>query len=172
MRTDLGSADRPLRLEIGPGSAGYDFNPKICPYHDNHIFVDLEAPPRDKPSSFLVGDAHHLPFRNESFREAYMSHVLEHLENPGAALLEARRVLVPGGRVFVWVPNFTDRTSVTNRSHRAVFNYFSLMHLLSRSGFQPASIPPQLPSRMFPGPLATALGIFMATELRVLARKN
>jgi SAM-dependent methyltransferase len=172
MGVDARFAERPLRLEIGPGSGRYDFNPKICPYHDNHVFVDLGAPARDKPSSFLIGDAHHLSFRNESFQEAYMSHVLEHLESPAAALSEAWRVLAPAGRVFVWVANFTDRTSVTDRSHRTVFSYFSLKRLLSRSGFEPASIPPELPSRIFPGPLASALGIVMATELRVIARKS
>jgi SAM-dependent methyltransferase len=42
----------------------------------------------------------------EHFDEVIIWHVLEHLADPRAALLEARRLLKPGGRLIVAVPNF------------------------------------------------------------------
>ncbi len=46
-----------------------------------------------------------LPFRNGSFSTVTMFHVLEHLADPMAALEAAHRVLAPGGRIVVQVPN-------------------------------------------------------------------
>lgn len=46
-----------------------------------------------------------LPFRTNSFDAVFLHHVLEHLADPAAALLEIHRVTRPGGRLVVVVPN-------------------------------------------------------------------
>jgi SAM-dependent methyltransferase len=46
-----------------------------------------------------------LPFRDGSFSVVTMFHVLEHLPDPMAALEAAWRLLAPGGRLVVQVPN-------------------------------------------------------------------
>jgi SAM-dependent methyltransferase len=48
--------------------------------------------------TFVEGDAERLPFRDESFDAVTMSFGILHLSQPEAALAEACRVLVPGGR--------------------------------------------------------------------------
>jgi SAM-dependent methyltransferase len=50
---------------------------------------------------FLQGDAHGLEFEDDRFDVVYCRYVLEHLASPPQALKEMRRVLKPGGRVFV-----------------------------------------------------------------------
>ncbi|MBF0271366.1 MAG: class I SAM-dependent methyltransferase [Magnetococcales bacterium] len=46
-----------------------------------------------------------LPFPDESFDRVIMTHLLEGVQSPRATLRETWRVLVPGGRVLVMVPN-------------------------------------------------------------------
>jgi ubiquinone/menaquinone biosynthesis C-methylase UbiE len=52
----------------------------------------------------LKADAHALPFSDGEFDVVYASHSLEHCHTPERALSEFRRVLVPGGRLFIVVP--------------------------------------------------------------------
>lgn len=52
----------------------------------------------------VLGDLRRLPFRKGSFPRAYTLDVLEHLDEPGVndVLREARRVIGPRGRLFVY----------------------------------------------------------------------
>jgi SAM-dependent methyltransferase len=61
----------------------------------------------------LVGaQAERLPWPDASFDALVADSVLEHLDDPAAALAEWHRVVRPGGRLLVWSPNrlsiFTD----------------------------------------------------------------
>lgn len=55
-------------------------------------------------AAYQVGDLYYLPFTDACFDSVVLSEVVEHLDDIGAALAEARRVLRPGGRLLVSVP--------------------------------------------------------------------
>lgn len=56
------------------------------------------------PGVQVVGDAHRLPFRDASLDGVITTALLEHVEQPEAILAELRRVIRPGGLVYVEVP--------------------------------------------------------------------
>ena len=49
----------------------------------------------------VVGDAHHLPFRDDTFDRVFAFNVFEHLTTPKIAAQEIHRVLKPGGAVVI-----------------------------------------------------------------------
>jgi SAM-dependent methyltransferase len=53
----------------------------------------------------LCGDGYDLPFAGGSFEVVLLIAVLEHTREPWRVLAEARRVLRPGGRLVMVVPN-------------------------------------------------------------------
>ena len=53
----------------------------------------------------LCGDGYELPFATASFEVVLLIAILEHTREPQRVLAEARRVLKPGGRVVIVVPN-------------------------------------------------------------------
>lgn len=91
---DLGCGAGKLALyaqDCGASVTGVDLAPFFLPRAAG--LVDL-----------VVSDLRRLPFRKASFPAAYTLDVLEHLDEAGLAdvLLEARRVLAPDGRLFVY----------------------------------------------------------------------
>lgn len=61
----------------------------------------------DVPAHYVVADARHLPFRAGTFGVAFSYSVLQHFDKPDAkrALTEIARVLGPGGRALIEMPN-------------------------------------------------------------------
>jgi ubiquinone/menaquinone biosynthesis C-methylase UbiE len=75
-------------LNIGVGDNGIGFA-------DDVVQFDMDRYQYDK---FVQGDAHHLPFKGQSFDVVVISDVLEHVVDPRQVLQEAKRV---GRRVVV-----------------------------------------------------------------------
>jgi predicted SAM-dependent methyltransferase len=83
-----------VKLEIGPGK------------HPVPGFTTFDVDPGTKPD--ILGDASgKIPLEDGSCEIVFASHILEHLVwyDTQKALAEWVRVLQPGGRLEVWVPN-------------------------------------------------------------------
>jgi SAM-dependent methyltransferase len=57
-----------------------------------------------RPTVDVICDAHQLPFADGSFSLALLRGLLEHVADPARVLAETRRVLRPGGHVYIEVP--------------------------------------------------------------------
>jgi SAM-dependent methyltransferase len=66
-------------------------------------------------------DLHRLGFRQGTFGLIYCYHALEHVAQPGVVLQELRRVLKPGGVVFIGFPNKRRLISYVDTAQRASF---------------------------------------------------
>jgi demethylmenaquinone methyltransferase/2-methoxy-6-polyprenyl-1,4-benzoquinol methylase len=62
------------------------------------------------PVRFYLGDAEHLPVRDDAFDAVWSSGSIEYWPRPVATLREFRRVTVPGGRVLVVGPDYPSST--------------------------------------------------------------
>jgi SAM-dependent methyltransferase len=72
----------------------------------NPFYVDRFAEYAGQPClADYWGDACHLPFRSNSLDYVASSHVLEHVANPVAALLDWHRVLAHGGVIYMVIPD-------------------------------------------------------------------
>lgn len=52
----------------------------------------------------IIGDIHNLPLADDSVDGVICIAVLEHVEDPIKAVSELRRILKPGGKLFLYVP--------------------------------------------------------------------
>jgi len=106
-----------------------------------------------------------LPFSDAQFQVVMMKHVLEHTPDPRTALEEVRRVLKPGGGLFIAVPNLQYHRAMrhpeTHRffsfsgdgrsdGHYVYYTPAALQQLLTGLGFRIARINPHLVHRRAP----------------------
>ncbi|QAY77678.1 bifunctional 2-polyprenyl-6-hydroxyphenol methylase/3-demethylubiquinol 3-O-methyltransferase UbiG [Sphingosinicella sp. BN140058] len=93
-----------------------------------------------------------------SFDHVFMNHVLEHFHDPVAALREARALLVPGGRLWISLPNlgaiglrrFGPRwRGLEPPRHLALFDAPRLAALLGELGFQRIELLPAEEAALF-----------------------
>lgn len=99
------SAHCVLTLDLGAGAGG-NHEHLVAP--GRTVFaLDIDKPSLYETSSWrsgILGDAHDLPFANNSFGEVVCAFLLEHLRNPESVLTEIHRVLANKGRLFLAVP--------------------------------------------------------------------
>jgi ubiquinone/menaquinone biosynthesis C-methylase UbiE len=112
--------------------------------------------------NFVFGEAHHLPFKNESFIKVHSKHCLEHLENPLAFFQEAKRILKKGGvlectyptdslltkktihnlinlhwsSAFKWKRKVTGRDKINYGGHKWQLSDIGVLKLLQVAGFK------------------------------------
>jgi SAM-dependent methyltransferase len=111
--------------------AGVDIEPKQLKFAHEHLKRSgVEA-------TLLQSDALALPFKEGSFDHVWMMWFLEHIRDPVAALLEARRVLVPGGRITaIEVDYATCRAQPSTAEMETLFR--AMVHGMAASGWSDA----------------------------------
>jgi SAM-dependent methyltransferase len=70
------------------------------------------------------------PLESGQFDRIYMSHIIEHLDDPMHAMAEVYRVATDGADVFVTTPHFSSHNSYVDPTHKrhlaaASFEYFT-----------------------------------------------
>jgi ubiquinone/menaquinone biosynthesis C-methylase UbiE len=154
--TELAPGTRLLEVGCGVGAVlavlgqefpdvrlfGVDIEPKQVEFARGHLErAGVEA-------TLLEGDALALPFDDESFHHVWMMWFLEHIPDPPAALREARRVLVPRGRITaIEVDYSTCRAEPTTPAIEALFR--AMVRGMAASGWSDAGT-------RLPGWLSTA----------------
>ena len=91
-------------LEVGCGEGMMFDGTEIMPIRMDVSMRRVQFA-RDKGHAALCGDGYHLPFASGFFSVVLMVAMLEHTSEPWRVLAEARRVLKPGGRAIIVVPN-------------------------------------------------------------------
>jgi SAM-dependent methyltransferase len=120
---DIGCGMQPYRHMLGPDVIDY-------------VGVDREGE-LSRPT--IVGTAESLPVDDETFDVVICTMVLEHVVDPRRVLAEARRVLVPNGRIVVTVPGVWPTHEAPHDYWR--FTRFGLERLMREFGIEGELLP-------------------------------
>lgn len=105
-----------------------------------YVGVDHSATRHDPSAIDRLGSAYSLPAADGEFDCVLCSSVLEHLEEPEAALREALRVLKPGGTAIYTAPQAWHLHEEPRDFFR--FTRHGLRHLFEKAGFEIVEIEP------------------------------
>ena len=99
-----------------------------------HIGIDHQETIHDKTRIDLIGTVYEIPAHDESFDSLLCTDVLEHVEEPAAAIAEAARILKSGGFGIYSVQFFWH----IHESPRDFYRYsnFGLKYLFKKNGFE------------------------------------
>jgi ubiquinone/menaquinone biosynthesis C-methylase UbiE len=125
-------------IDIGCGDKPYkDF---WAPVVSEYVGIDHEATLHNKEGIEILCSAYKIPQEAESFDSAICNAVLEHLEEPEAALRECYRLLKPGGFAIYSVPFIWH----LHEEPRDFFRYskYGLKYLFEKVGFEIIEIKP------------------------------
>jgi 2-polyprenyl-3-methyl-5-hydroxy-6-metoxy-1,4-benzoquinol methylase len=102
----------------------------------------------DRAQLRIASDLARAGYPSAYFDQVLIWHVLEHLEKPRETFAEVRRILRPGGRLVVAVPNLASRQAIWSGAawfhldlprHLYQFPLAALRRLLDETGFEPIS---------------------------------
>lgn len=136
----------PSVLDIGCGNGGFLHLARSAGWTAHGVDPDPEAVSicNREGLDVRVADLSELEAEQRRFDLLTLSHVLEHLHDPVAALATCFRLLKPGGRLWLETPNvssFGHRRfgrhwyALDPPRHLVLFNWPSLSHVLAGAGF-------------------------------------
>lgn len=164
-------------LDVGGGDP---FQKWLSPY--KHLFKNSDYKSMDYDSrteADIVGDIHDIPLKDNTIEGIICSSVLEHVHNPIRAVEEMRRILKPGGKIFLYVPSiypyharkgsYEDYWRFFDDTLKYMFRDFSKVEMIKVGGYFKALfffVPMQHKIRFILDPLASILDTFFKTEKR------
>lgn len=102
---EVKETDHVLELGSGLGILAEKISQKLSSGRMTGIEISSEqiakCPPENEKLVFICGDAQNLPFKENTFDIIYCRYILEHVPDPLRVLKEAKRVLKPGGKLFI-----------------------------------------------------------------------
>ncbi len=72
-----------------------------------------------------------LPLKDNSFKQIYCKHLLEHLDDPRMLVKEIHRISMDGARVIIEVPHFASHTAYSDLTHKRYFSFVMLNRLVN-----------------------------------------
>ena len=163
---DVGGGER-----FGKWLAQYEREFQNCDYKT----FDYDA----STGADTVGDIHKMPIEDGYCDAIICSSVLEHVRDPLTAMSELRRILKPGGHIFLYVPSiypyharkghYPDYWRFFDDTMRELFSGFSVVEIEKRGGYFFALsffVPMQHKIRWLLNPLMGFLDSAFKTEKR------
>lgn len=119
-------------LDIGCGEKQWE--PVFRPHVTAYVGVDHPGTVHDSSRVDIVASAYEIPVDDASFDTVLCTAVMEHLEEPAAALAEARRVLRDGGTAIYAIPFIWQ----LHEEPRDFFRYskHAIRYLFEKEGFE------------------------------------
>jgi ubiquinone/menaquinone biosynthesis C-methylase UbiE len=125
-------------IDIGCGEKPYAS--LLAPSVTQHVGVDHAGSIHSSSRVDIVASAYDIPVADAAFDSALMSEVLEHLEEPLAALRECARTLRPGGVLILTAPFIWHVHEAPRDFYR--YSPYGLRHLLEQAGFEVEEVAP------------------------------
>ena len=125
-------------VDVGCGKKPYEII--FSPYVTEYIGIDHQDSPHGVGAVDIVGDAYDTTLADNCCDVVLLTEVLEHLEEPKAALVEISRILKPGGLVICTVPFFWHIHEEPRDFYR--YTEFGLSYLFREAGFDDIQIKP------------------------------
>lgn len=129
---------RGLLADIGCGRKPWQIIFK--PFVSQHLGIDMQNTLHGTDEVDIIGSAYETGLSDGQVDTVLCTEVLEHLEEPQAAVNEMHRILAPGGVVILTVPFFWHLHEEPRDFYR--YTSFGLQYLFEKGGFEIVEIRP------------------------------